>query len=447
MKLLRWRARSTGSAPPVAPGPTPAAGPQALTLQDLVLLKVTLSWQEAVSIVLETLGGLGDRSRFPDPAGVTLSDIGETHTAGAAAAVGHPVSAAALLLKELLSGTAVPAELRALIEQNVTAPRHGTLDAFEQALAYFERPGRRGDVAAVYGRAHALYAKAIADLELERLRAKAVRDHDRAAPKAADGPAWQKRALQAVLVGGLCIVIAAGVVTMFTMAFAPAPAADDAGEPLEVTSTASTLAAAGNEAKRLVTEGLRRVLSSPSAADGTGTPDPARATAPRRGGRPSPGPASASPAPAATSGTVVTAADTTGAASAKPTDSPVEMVVSVRDVTSSMPSHLDVATLDTVETIDAAPVFTASSEDVQPAALVRPQLPTRVTDAAPDPDASILELVVDETGRVAFVRLESTQSRVSEKMLVSAAKAWVFRPALREGRPVRYRMRVRISEQ
>jgi hypothetical protein len=30
-------------------------------------------------------------------------------------------------------------------------------------------------------------------------------------------------------------------------------------------------------------------------------------------------------------------------------------------------------------------------------------------------------------------------------MLVAAAKAWKFRPAMKDGRPVRYRMQVRIT--
>jgi TonB family protein len=60
-------------------------------------------------------------------------------------------------------------------------------------------------------------------------------------------------------------------------------------------------------------------------------------------------------------------------------------------------------------------------------------------------EVGILELMVTETGRVAHVRLLSTSNRYQERMLVSAAKSWRFQPATKDGRPVRFRTRVRIT--
>jgi hypothetical protein len=46
---------------------------------------------------------------------------------------------------------------------------------------------------------------------------------------------------------------------------------------------------------------------------------------------------------------------------------------------------------------------------------------------------------------VAHVKLLSTSNRYQERMLLSAAKSWRFQPATKNGRPVRFRARVRIT--
>jgi hypothetical protein len=74
--------------------------------------------------------------------------------------------------------------------------------------------------------------------------------------------------------------------------------------------------------------------------------------------------------------------------------------------------------------------------------LVHPQLPS---EPEPGPTTGYFDLTVDESGRVVTVRLVSPARRYQERLLVSAAKAWRFRPALLGGRPVKYRMRVPIN--
>jgi hypothetical protein len=51
-----------------------------------------------------------------------------------------------------------------------------------------------------------------------------------------------------------------------------------------------------------------------------------------------------------------------------------------------------------------------------------------------------MELLIDETGRVERVRLVSEPVRMSDMMLLSGAKTWRFHPALKDGRPVKYRL-------
>ena len=96
--------------------------------------------------------------------------------------------------------------------------------------------------------------------------------------------------------------------------------------------------------------------------------------------------------------------------------------------------------------------FSAGDADVAPPDLRRQQLPTAVLEpgtAVPE-GWPYLMLVVDETGVVESVRLTARipppgQSLYRHRMLVSAAKAWQFEPARKNGQPVRYAIRVPLE--
>jgi len=86
-------------------------------------------------------------------------------------------------------------------------------------------------------------------------------------------------------------------------------------------------------------------------------------------------------------------------------------------------------------------VFSPADPHVLPAKLVRSQLPK---EPAPGPLTGYFEVLINETGTVDEVRLISPAHRFHDRMLVSAAKAWKFRPAMFNGQPVKYRMRIAI---
>jgi hypothetical protein len=72
---------------------------------------------------------------------------------------------------------------------------------------------------------------------------------------------------------------------------------------------------------------------------------------------------------------------------------------------------------------------------------------SELTRPARDTQLPTLALDIDAEGTVSQIRLEnvSAEQRYYAGMLVAAAKAWRFRPALKEGRPVRYRLRLIVS--
>ena len=54
-------------------------------------------------------------------------------------------------------------------------------------------------------------------------------------------------------------------------------------------------------------------------------------------------------------------------------------------------------------------------------------------------------MVIGRDGSVAFVKLHTPLNRHHERMIVSPAKAWRYRPATRSGKPVMYRILVKVN--
>ena len=92
-----------------------------------------------------------------------------------------------------------------------------------------------------------------------------------------------------------------------------------------------------------------------------------------------------------------------------------------------------------------ANVYTSTDATVIPPVMVRPVLPKDPPPGVPLHQIGTIEVWVDENGDVEQVRLASPANRYQERMLVSAAKMWKFRPAFKDGHPVRYRTRVRLT--
>ena len=89
-------------------------------------------------------------------------------------------------------------------------------------------------------------------------------------------------------------------------------------------------------------------------------------------------------------------------------------------------------------------VYTADDADVEPPTMRRPQLQMeRRTDT--EPSDSYVEVVVDERGEVMQVRLRSSDLSLNDRMIVAAAKAWQFEPAMKDGRPVKYVLRLPVT--
>ena len=97
-------------------------------------------------------------------------------------------------------------------------------------------------------------------------------------------------------------------------------------------------------------------------------------------------------------------------------------------------------------------LYSANDADVAPPVMLRQQLPSSLLEPDSDvpEDWPYLELLIDEKGAVERVRLRARapapgQTLYRHRMLIAAAKAWQFEPALLNGQPVRYVMRVPLE--
>ena len=84
-------------------------------------------------------------------------------------------------------------------------------------------------------------------------------------------------------------------------------------------------------------------------------------------------------------------------------------------------------------------IYSSADPDVTPPEIRNPQLPPPLLSGV-HAEVNTIELIVTEDGTVDRVRLVSAPRRMSDMMLLSGAKTWRFEPALRDGRPVKYRL-------
>jgi hypothetical protein len=294
------------------------------------------------------------------------------------------------------------------------------LDAFTRALAFFERPGRAGHLLAVATRLQSYTPPPSSEEELDRLRKKVLEEFPDEASMSAR---FTRRSIRPAYAAGgalaLVVVIAGarmpvggffaalssislpGVGGTSSIATAP-PAAD----PIEQSGTPADVANAATDspAAHRVAADRRRSVVPLRAASTVGS--------------------AGSPQAVATPLAVVNDPVSAGAPQVQPSAAP------------AAPNR------DTTPHVDSGKIYSNDDPAVTPASFVHPQL---LSEPQPGANAGHFDLTVDESGKVVRVRLVSPARRYREQLLVSAAKAWRFRPALFEGRPVKYQIRVPIN--
>lgn len=386
---------------------------RSLSAADLLSLNVSIGWLEAVAIVQEIAERVsrGELAGVPELSDIAIDSHGAVLSSGAPRSSDSPVRALARLLQDLLGGSSPVAELGQLIAANLAEPPAlGSVAEFQRALAFFERPGRQALLAELFELAAEARAAGEMHREVERLRAQ-QRDAEQPEDKSKRAP--PKRQLAPLIItGGLTLVAAGGVVLW--LYWPPHPGASGSAADARtglVERTASRIAGA---VKSLVSSEANEALA-------VETPEePAKPSTPTRRRRPA-AQRDAAPAPAKKPLAV-------------PAPTPADL----------LPVRGPITTDAKASAPNPHVIFDATSADVAPPTMKRPQLPSRVVEASA-PDTGMLELLVNEAGEVDKVKLVSPSNRFEDRMIVAAAKAWRFTPAEKDGRPVRYRLRVPLT--
>jgi len=92
----------------------------------------------------------------------------------------------------------------------------------------------------------------------------------------------------------------------------------------------------------------------------------------------------------------------------------------------------------------AARIYVAEDQDVVPPVAIRQELP-RFPDVVRIAMRGVLEVVIGETGTVESATMVAPTVANYDRMVLSAANAWVYYPATVDRTPVKFRKRIQIN--
>lgn len=406
-----------------------------VTLYELLARGIELEWFEAVAVVQALCKRLLDKApakgvRVPDLQEIILSADGTIDTTGGGPSGQSPVFRIGQLLISLVAGKPMPVPLRLLALTAVSpAPPYTSIAELTAALDFYERPDRQGVVRAVYERFEKLPATSAPAATVEEIPAK-----PRPAPKpAALSPPWWRRHRRVVAACVVLVLVASAAASWLVLrARMPWLVRDSRQVALAVGATTDTIA-------KSVSSGVQAVKQELGLADAADVkqeappPSPAPAPAPVRIVR---RPAS----PLLPSRNVWPAPGDQGAV----LPPSVPSFVFDRSVEPAVePAPLPAPAVEP----GRAKIYAAADTDVIPPSPIHPKVPSEPPPGVRSGSLPILELVISANGEVESARLMSPSPSVSASMMVSAVKAWRFAPATRNGRPVRYRLQLRLTTQ
>jgi protein TonB len=406
-----------------------------ISVSRILDLGVPVAWQEAVDVAHAVYQRGGDSSGRVTPRGCLLTVAGTVELRHEPAGPDNPMLSSAQLLTLLIEGQAAPTELRALLEDPhaafTTGPAAGSLSCFPSehsatstgapTLDWFVRPTAQTGIAQLAARALA------ADAERSTL------DHIRAgarsqtvSTKPPETPVRRFRLSRQVVLAGAAVASLGGAALVVSVGPGRVWLTDAVATWSRPTDPETPPTEGETDARTPSTPGARAI--SRAAVDSPPTP-------PRTSATGSPGAPPPPRRPSAETGMVSSSVDVSStrvsgtAVTVVPADDPVP---------------IESRAVIALDTRPESRVYSATDPGVDPPVIRWPQLPTTAT-ADSEAIGSFMEVLVDERGEVVQVRLRSSEPSLNDRMLVSAAKAWRFQPAVKDGHAVPYRMRIPVT--
>jgi hypothetical protein len=411
-----------------------------VTLSDLLARSVRIDTFDAVAVVRAVsdrlLESAGNARGVPELHQIELSVDGQINITGAPR-LGEPVRRLGQLLQVLLAQSEPPVQLRLVISQ-ATAPEsaYESIAAYSEALAYFERPDRVGIIRALYARA-ASASEAVHPGAAPTLDAMAPLPEADRAPGTPERPGAPSGRRRLKLVGAVAVLLTACIAGVYARSHGLGLAQGPGMQPSQVSATvvkaSDVLGSALVAGVSAVAEraGLGRLVRSNEASTGSAKSEKGLPTR-------NPG--------AARKRIVAHHASTPSIVAFDLDWSPVEEGVvgsSGRNAIAVTETAIVVGQTSTPDSQIYSPGF----EGVSPPVGLRPQLPRQLPDDVRRDDLARIEMTILEDGTVESVKLLGKRHTVHDAMMLSAAKAWEFQPALKDGHPVKYRKTVWMAVQ
>lgn len=410
-----------------------------IRLSDIVGRSIPIEWYEAVAIV----SGVSERVR-DELAGMSVPELHQIGLLGdgnlsfaGAFKTDEPVRRLGQLLQAVLVSSSPPVQLRLISSQATSpSPAFASVREYLEALTYFERPDRAVVLRELYERCKDLPLTPGSSVPTLDTIAPLVSARPESEEKVATPHKHRdRRALP--LIAAAMIVIVGGFAY-----WRVAPAAS--GEQV------STLALKASDALGgAVVSGISSVtdtvgLGRLAPANPGGSKAPA-----------APVPAAPAAAPGAMGRSTRAAKTPTGRQMQTPEPALLlfDLGPPAARIAATVAPPPDVSTTVTIQASEPRGferpdvIYSATDVDVKPPVGIRPQLPAELPAGVEQSQLGQIELLVLPDGSVGAVRLLTARRRVPEAMLLSAAKAWRFLPAMRDGRAVSYRKIVWLSFQ
>jgi TonB family protein len=413
-----------------------------------------MSWTEALAIAQEVAECAADApgGNIPAFGDILISSVGSVSLLPGPQPADGPVPRFAQLLRALVPDDR-PAPLRLAISQIAHEDaRFRTLGDCVKTLAYFEQPGRAELIRDVFQRWRALPALTRPTSEPEKPARPARKATDERKPKRRR---WNRKVLAAI---GLCAAAVALVAVWILQGESVSARSRVAELRGLVTTLRETVAAhlptgipwlsnevaPGAEDASASAETDADPSRPPASAGGERVPDTG---APIRSTVPDVTVDAREPEASSAAGRPGSTASGPGGGSASPAGGPEALRSSA--VAGNVMAAGPVAAGGAASpggTEPALATFSAADLDVTPPVMIRPQLPSTPPPGVSIEGLPVVEILVSEGGEVDSVRLVSGGRGVHDTMMLSAIKTWRFQPAMKDGRPARYRLRMWLTQ-
>ena len=413
----------------------------------LLTKDVAYEWHDGVALVAQLVSQVRAdiphaEGRIPDLRGVTLEETGVLTLSA------HPehsmpaMPGAAQVLQQLLSGKEQPTQLRLFAMQAATAEPPMSMELFAEELEKWERPNRLAKLGALYHRAFEQIGPAALtdEAKVRAARAEAAMRGPVSTGPAAPTPAAKAKSAPAKKgtreqesTSGLTVAIIIGAVMVAAAGGTWFVLNRGAAAPQQVAGTSTEPAA--DEA------------AAPSAG---GTRGAARPAVPSRSTNAAPASVRATAEAELARGRELFARQDYAAA-AQAFDRVLQILArepgpqleELREVARSMAEVSRAAIAEQVEM--ATREYRAGDPGViEPVPLG--YLPPKPDPATPADRLQVLEVHINTSGTVDSAKFVMNRPSFRNSWWTSAAKAWRFNPATRNGQPVRFVMRIVMDD-